>query len=71
MYAKSYRLKKKIFAYFAKLSYYLQSKIVPKVMLRMLLKTKKNEIIHFNHDIDRIVSHFNLSLDLININDII
>ena len=37
----------------------------------VLLKTKKNEMIHFNHDIDRIVSHFNLSLDLININDII
>ena len=37
----------------------------------VLLKTKKNEMIHFNHDIDRIVSHFNSSLDLININDII
>ena len=37
----------------------------------VLLKTKKNEMIHFNHYIDRIVSHFNLSLDLININDII
>ena len=37
----------------------------------VVLKTQNNEIIQFNHDIDRIVSHFNLNLDLININDIV
>jgi hypothetical protein len=38
----------------------------------VVLKTQNNiEIIQYNHDIDRIVSHFNLNLDLININDIV